>query len=160
MCRYAFHTYKSHFACFSCRKAFKKTALEDYVKHKGLERSYSLIVSVFGSRARRARVEKELGITYQQIRQRYLDDVSACPQCSKKMAAMGMDFRAPARRDEEAWRITAHLYEHGFSFLGCGCSAGHAPPRSMSELPAWLKKYKTMSSGERLLEAIEMKAGR
>lgn len=24
MCRYAFHTYREHFACFTCRKMFRK----------------------------------------------------------------------------------------------------------------------------------------
>jgi len=160
MCRYAFHTYKSHFACFSCRKAFKKIAIEDYVEQKGLERSYSRIMSMYSSRARRARVEQEVGITYEQIRQRYLDDVSACPDCTERMAAMGLDFRAPARRDLDAWNIVAHLYEHGFCFMGCGCSVGYAPPRTLRELPAWLKSHKCQSAGERLLDAIALKARR
>jgi len=29
MCRYAFHIYRPHFACFSCRKMFRPMALED-----------------------------------------------------------------------------------------------------------------------------------
>lgn len=29
MCRYAFPSYKPHFACFSCRKAFKRRLLKD-----------------------------------------------------------------------------------------------------------------------------------
>lgn len=160
MCRYAFHTYKSHFACLPCRKAFKKIAIEDYVKQKGLERSYSLITSAYGSRRRRAGVEKELGITYEQIRQRYLDEVSACPECNERMAAVGLDFRAPPRRDAQAWAIVAYLYENGFSFAGCGCCVGYSPPRTLRELPAWLKSHKPMSDGERLLETIAMKARR
>ena len=32
MCRYGFKTYKSHFACFSCRKTFKQAHEADLVK--------------------------------------------------------------------------------------------------------------------------------
>lgn len=29
MCRYAYHTYKSHYACFDCRKTFKRRLMSD-----------------------------------------------------------------------------------------------------------------------------------
>lgn len=39
MYRYAVHAYKSHFTCFVCRRAFKKTAFEDYQRQTGLSRA-------------------------------------------------------------------------------------------------------------------------
>jgi hypothetical protein len=34
MCRYAFHTYKEPFACFSCRKVFKQTSRWELPEHQ------------------------------------------------------------------------------------------------------------------------------
>jgi hypothetical protein len=154
MCRYAFHTYKSHFACFHCRKAFKKTAIDDYVGHKGIEREFRLLSAAHSSRKKRAETERELGMTYEQITQRYLADVSVCPQCGARMAAMGLDFRPPQQRDQEAWEILSRLYENGFSFRGCGCSVGYEPPKSRKDVPAWLATNSHRSDGEKLLAAI------
>lgn len=154
MCRYAFHTYKSHFACFHCRKAFKKTAIDDYVRHKGIEREFRLIESAYSSRKKRAATERELGITYEQITEQYLADVSICPQCTARMAAMGLDFRPPQQRDREAWEILARLYDNGFSFKGCGCSVGYDPPTKLKDVRAWLAANSQRSDGERLLAAI------
>lgn len=33
MCRYAFHTYKEHYACFHCRKMFRRPPRADLVHH-------------------------------------------------------------------------------------------------------------------------------
>jgi hypothetical protein len=157
MCRYAYKIYKSHFACFECRKAFKKTALEDYVKHKGLDSAYHQITKVFGSPKRRRNKEQELGITYEEIKEQYFADVSCCPECGGTMAAMGLDFKAPKHTDVEAWEIVAKLYEKGFAFKGCGCYVGYDPPTKLSELDAWLGKHMKKSEGEKLLEVIVKK---
>lgn len=153
MCRYAFHTYKSHFACFHCRRAFKKTAIDDYVKHQGIEREFRLLQSAHSSLKKRAAAESELGVTYAQIEEQYLADVSACPQCGGRMAAMGLDFRTPKQRDREAWDILTRLYDHGFSFKGCGCSVGYDPPRKLKDVAAWLTEN-SRSDGEKLLAVI------
>lgn len=157
MCRYAFKSYKSHFACFTCRKAFKKAPLQDYVKHKGLEEAYARIARTAGSPEQRARVERSLGITLQQIEEMYLQDVCTCPECAQPMAAMGLDFKAPRHHDFEAWTIIRHLHEHGFAFQGCGCSVGYKPPSSMRELPAWLEAHVRKSDRERLLQELRLK---
>ena len=158
MCRYAFHTYKSHFACFTCRKAFKKVALDDYVEHIGLKAAYTKILAAFHSPPRRRKVEAELGISYEQLRDRYLSDVSVCPQCQGQMAAMGLDFRSPPKHDVEAWSIIQELHEHGFAFKGCGCNVGYTPPRKKIEVTEWLRRHSRKTVGEELLEAIRRKA--
>lgn len=158
MCRYAIVTYKSHFACFSCRKAFKKTPIEDYVIHVGLSAAYEKILAVFNSPPRRREVEAKLGISYEQLQDRYFAEVSVCPQCRGRMASMGLDFRPPPKRDIEAWSIIQELYEHGFAFKGCGCSVGYAPPTRKAEVTEWLKSRPRQTEGEKLLEAISRKA--
>src|SRR2546423_783849 len=34
MCRYAHHIYKSHYACFPCRKMFRQPAVSDLPEHR------------------------------------------------------------------------------------------------------------------------------
>jgi len=161
MCRYGFKLYKSHFACFHCRKAFKKTALEDWASHNQLGSALHDIFKVFGSDNRRTRVEEKFGITYEQIEKQYLEAVSVCPECGNRMAAMGLDFKAPKKSDREAWTIIRNLYEHGFAFRGCGCYVGYEPPRKVREVPRWLAEQNDKfckSEGERLLAAIREKS--
>lgn len=154
MCRYAFHTYKSHFACFSCRKAFKKTALDDYVEHVGLKFQYQKIIEASSSLQNRKKIEMELGISYEEIKSRYLNDVSVCPQCGGQMAAMGLDFRPTSSKDVDAWNIISILYENGFAFKGCGCGGGLTPPKKQSEINEWLNMHVRKSEGEILLNSI------
>ncbi len=154
MCRYAFKDYKSHFACFECRKTFKKTAITDWVKQKGLDYAYGRLLRVSHTKNQK-RTEEELGTTYERIRDDYLEDVAACPQCGVKMAAMGFDFKAPKIDATEEWKVIATLYDHGFAFHGCGCSVGYAPPKKISGLEAFFREHGRLSEGERLLARIQ-----
>jgi hypothetical protein len=127
MCRYAWHNYRDHFACFDCRKGFKywqwAETDEASFRHK------------------------------QQLRHVPRDIV--CPDCSKPMADMGLDFKAPPKSDTEAWEILRALYEQGFTFHSCGCSVGFAPPRTLREVPEWLERHRKRSDAEKLLERFE-----
>jgi hypothetical protein len=131
MCRYAWHNYRDHFACFQCRKAFKYWQWEDCD-----ESSWKM--------------KKKLGHVPREI---------VCPDCSKPMVDMGLDFRAPAKDDTEAWRIMEVLYENGFTFQGCGCDVGFSPPRTLREVPEWLEKHRRKSAGESLLKRFEARSG-
>ena len=64
--------YKTHFACFKCRLAFK--------------------------------------------------GVATCPSCHQPMTEMGMDFKAPPKRDKKWWANSEILAKAGFTFSSCGCS--------------------------------------
>ena len=77
MCRYAWHNYRDHFACFHCRKAFKYWQWEDCDE------------SQWKMRARLEHVPREI----------------VCPDCSRPMVDMGLDFKAPTKDDREAWQI-------------------------------------------------------
>jgi hypothetical protein len=123
MCRYAWHNYRDHFACFDCRKAFKYWQWEETDE------------SMFNRQQRLKHVPREI----------------VCPDCSKPMADMGLDFKAPPKRNTEAWEILRILYEHGFTFHGCGCDVGVYPPRKLRDVPAWLERQRRRDEGEKLL---------
>lgn len=124
MCRYAWHNYRDHFACFRCRKAFKYWQWEECE-----ERAWS-------AKARLHHVPREI----------------VCPDCARPMVDMGLDFKAPPKSDREAWEVLEALYENGFAFYGCGCYVGFEPPRSLREVPAWLEEHRKPSEGEALLK--------
>lgn len=157
MCRYGNTDYKPHFACFSCRKTFKKIAIVDFLKRSGLDRAYERLSWTHIDTAQRRKLEQEFGTTNEEIRASYFREVGACPQCGQTMAAMGMDFRAPPAGDREAWTIIEALYDHGFAFTGCGCSVGYAPPAKRSGLKEFFSKHERRSEGEELLAAISEK---
>jgi hypothetical protein len=122
MCRYAFHNYRDHFACFDCRKAFKYWKWEDADE------------AAFLRRQQLQQVPREI----------------VCPDCSQPMADMGLDFKAPPKRDSEAWEIVRALYEHGFTFHSCGCGVGFKPPLTLREVPEWIEKHRRQTEGESL----------
>lgn len=152
MCRYAETNYKSHFACFDCRKAFKKVSIDDWSEQKGLDYAYRKLAQNRCLSDRQA--EEEFGTTYASLRDRYIQDVAICPQCGGTMAAMGLDFRAPKTEAIEEWEVLRVLYEHGFAFHGCGCSVGYTPPRKLNGLAAFFREHERRSDGLLLLERL------
>ncbi|QDU56248.1 hypothetical protein [Aeoliella mucimassa] len=155
MCRYSYQTYKSHFACFDCRKTFKKKAMVDWAEQKGLSRTYHQLFVNRGQQLEK--VEARLGITWSEFRQQYYDDVSTCPQCGKAMAAMGLDFRAPKKQDVIAWEVVRDLNDRGFSFAGSGCSVGYTPPRRLRQVDAFFARHQRLSKGRKLLDKFAAK---
>jgi len=130
MCRYAWHNYRDHFACFRCRKAFKYWQWEDCDE------------SAWKLRARLEHVPREI----------------VCPDCSLPMVDMGLDFKAPPKDDREAWQILECLQEQGFAFHGCGCYVGFVPPRTLREVPAWLEEHRRLGEGEALAKKFAARA--
>lgn len=129
MCRYGFTYYRDHFACFRCRKAFKHWQYENL--GWGFPRSERL--------RRPARA-------------------IACPDCSRPMTEMGLDFRAPRKGDRESWQIAEILAANGFTFHGCGCYVGYSPPQLLREVPAWLEQRRQPQEGERLAAQFAARA--
>lgn len=153
MCRYAFKDYKSHFACFDCRKTFKKTSITDWTKQKGLDYAYKKLLRDWSTKNRK-KTEDVVGTTYEKIRDDYLEDVATCPQCGGAMAGMGYDFKAPKVGATEEWEVIRALYDHGFAFHGCGCSVGYTPPKRISGLQTFFRAHGRLSEGQRLLERL------
>jgi len=156
VCRYAVKEYKSHFACFACRKAFKKTAMRDFYAQKGMSQVYHRLATIYCTPPARKAYQKQYGIDYAGLKKAYIDEVSTCPECGSAMAAMGLDFKAPRQSDAEAWEIIREMHAHGFDFRSCGCGPGYGAPRKLSELPEFLEpsSHRRRSAGERLLAGI------
>lgn len=153
MCRYGFKDYKPHFVCFDCRKTFKKVMIGSWAKQKGLDLAYARLLRLSRTQHQQ-RVEEEVGTTLQEIVDRYFHEISPCPQCRAKMAALGLDFRAPKQEAKEEWQVVQMLYENGFSFHGCGCGVAYVAPKKMNELKEFFEKYGELSEGEALLKRI------
>jgi hypothetical protein len=130
MCRYAWHNYRDHFACFECRKSFK------YWQYAECDEE------VFRTKQRLLHVPREI----------------VCPECSKPMIDMGLDFKAPRKADVNAWTILQALAENGFTFHGCGCYVGFKPPRTLREVPQWLEEHRRKSTGEKLLDRVDQRS--
>jgi len=141
VCRYAFKTYKSHFACFACRKVFKKTPIEDYLKQRGDDFAYwQLVKSIRWKNKKRKEVEERFNTTLEKIKTEYFEEISICPDCGGRMANMGLDFRAPKKTDIQAWQAVKGLFVTGRSFLTCGCDGPGFIPANRSEYKACLKE--------------------
>lgn len=130
MCRYAWHNYRDHFACFECRKAFKywQWGITDEEN--------------FGHKQQLQSVPRDI----------------VCPDCSRPMVDMGLDFKAPPKNDADAWEIMRALYDHGFNFSSCGCGVGFRPPRTLREVPEWIEQHRHRTEAEELLEKFAGKA--
>ncbi len=122
MCRYAWHNYRDHFACFDCRKAFKQWQWE------------ATDEQTFREHQRLKHVPRKI----------------VCPDCSSPMADMGLDFKSPPKDDVEAWEIIRALHDHGFTFHNCGCGVGFKPPRTLRQVPQWLERHRKRGEGETL----------
>jgi hypothetical protein len=113
MCRYAFHLYKRHYACFQCRKAFKR-------RFKREERVWGRVKPAFDPNDP--------------------DLPAKCPGCGLLMADMGLDFKAPPRADAKAWSVAESLWEVGFTFHSCGCGGPGYRPRKARDYEAFLRE--------------------
>lgn len=132
MCRYGYHNYRDHFACFHCRKAFKSWQWND---RRG---------ETWKARARLHYGPREV----------------VCPDCARPMIDMGLDFKAPPKPDREAWEIMKILSRNGFTFHNCGCGGpGFKPPRRLRELSAWLEAHRKPGAGESLLRKFSARRG-
>ncbi len=120
MCRYGYQTYKSHFACFRCRKMFKKVALADIIRQNGDE--YLWQAARYRD-ARRKPPDYEKRI--RAFQEKYGGErIQICPDCGGEMADLGLDAKAPPRSKVAAWKALESLYSVGVSFHTCGC---HGP---------------------------------
>jgi len=149
MCRYAFKDYKPHFACFGCRKTFKKVRMEEYFAQRGLGPTYDRLSS--------GKTDEKHAGEIEVMEQGYLKDVGICTHCGTEISSVGMDFRAPPMAEKEAWAILHCLYQYGFAFTGCGCSVGYKPPAKMSGMAEFLGSHSRKSGGKKLLENIQRK---
>ncbi|MEM7114981.1 MAG: hypothetical protein AAF614_21265 [Chloroflexota bacterium] len=87
-----------------------------------------------------ANLEAKHGITLRQIEQNYIDRVSKCPECGEHMADLGLDFKAPKKKDVKAWQIIQGMYEIGHAFHTCGCNGFGYVPKNIRQYQDYLAK--------------------
>ena len=118
MCRYGNTHYKNHYACFTCRKAFKRFQEDEWPE------------------AERPAMGEVVP--------------APCPDCGRPMADMGLDFKAPKRRETEHWAVVEHLFRHGFAYHCCGCGGPGYRPSRWEDVPAFIASHRCQSPGELL----------
>lgn len=139
MCRYAAKTYKSHYACFNCRKAFKQAHVadillrvqKDKVFHELNGKSIRKVGQVFTKGERH-----KLRDLVSEIRVREVK----CPQCAGIMANLGLDFKAPKQTAVKEWKIVEGLFVTGKEFYSCGCDGIGYIPQNPRDYEAYLNK--------------------
>ncbi|WP_189000607.1 hypothetical protein [Deinococcus roseus] len=52
---------------------------------------------------------------------------------------MGLDFKAPPRKDSKAWNVLEVLSGYGFRFHSCGCGGPGYRPRTLKDLKKFLQ---------------------
>lgn len=124
MCRYGMHSYKQHYACFECRKAFKRRLLADV--QPGRQES------VAGRWFRANATLQERQVLEEE------PEVAKCPDCGGPMASMGLDFEAPPKDDYRAWQHLRSLYKVGIAFHSCGCGGPGLVPATTEALVSHL----------------------
>lgn len=134
MCRYAFKTYKHHFACFRCRKAFKQAPYSDLLQRIGKAGYYEKLCR----KPINTLTDKEATMLTN-INQNYKDREIKCPQCGSYMADMGLDFKSPKKTAVQEWAIIQGLYTIGKCFYSCGCNGIGFIPQKPKDYELYLK---------------------
>ena len=112
MCRYAMYgPYKSHFACFECRKMFRHSyeVRDHYERKRGFSREEAMNLPV------------------------------PCPECSRPMCNMGLDFKAPRQNEIEQWEKARQLYAHGYLWSSCGCNGPGLAVATLKDVQPFLQ---------------------
>jgi len=135
MCRYAFKTYKSHFACFHCRKTFKQPHYSDLLQRIGKSEHYEKLLDK--SIKKLSDKEKEM---LTNLGLRFSKREIKCPECSNYMADLGLDFKSPKKQAVKEWKIIEGLYTIGKSFYSCGCNGIGYIPQNPKDYETYLKK--------------------
>lgn len=137
MCRYAQKTYKSHYACFKCRKSFKQPDVYDIVKRIEKEKIYRepgktiRKVGYLFTKTETAKLQKIVS----EIENRTIN----CPECSNAMADLGKDFKAPKKSAVKEWKIIESLFKTGKCFRTCGCDGIGYIPKNPKDYEIYLK---------------------
>ena len=139
MCRYSWKNYKSHFACFKCRKAFKQPPICDWLMLHNMEYAYDQLLRLWGNKPKLRLRESELGITYDELVKKYQLGAHRCPQCGEQMVDMGLDFKPPKQVDKKAWRLLHGMFRVGHCFYSCGCNGPGWIPKTTADYRKYLQ---------------------
>jgi hypothetical protein len=155
MCRYGMSgPYKRHYACFSCRKAFKQPPIEDYLDSRGRGYVYKQLQHLWANKEILQLREKELGHRLSDLEEEYRNATHKCPECGGQMIDMGLDFKPPKQSDAKAWKTLEGMYHVGHAFHTCGCSGPGWIPKSTSDYRNYLTSRR--KHYEEQLEQVQM----
>jgi hypothetical protein len=144
MCRYAYSgPYKTHFACFKCRKAFKQPPIEDYLAVQGRVHIYRELVACWSCEKKLTQRERKYGVKLDELRAEYHAAERQCPECGELMADLGLDFKPPRQNDVRAWTALQGVYRVGHVWRTCGCNGPGWIPKSKSEFQQYLVDTKS-----------------
>lgn len=143
MCRYGSSgPYKTHYACFSCRKAFKQAPIEDYLDSRGRGYVYKQLQHLWLNKKALQIRENELGHRLSELQEEYRNAIRKCPECGGQMIDMGLDFKPPKQSDAKAWNILQGMYRVGHAFHTCGCNGPGWIPKSTGDYRKYLASNK------------------
>ena len=137
--------YKSHFACFTCHKAFKQPPIGDFFAAQGQKRNIHAELAKLwsaGDRSELQRRERQLNTRLDELEAEYRTSVRKCPECGEPMVDMGLDFKPPRKSDAKAWQILKGMYATGHAFHTCGCDGPGWIPKSSSDYKQYLETHK------------------
>jgi hypothetical protein len=127
--------YKSHFACFRCRKTFKQAHYADLLKKIGKAGYFQKLMhksmDKFSDKER---------VQFEEFDKNFMSREIKCPQCGGYMVDLGLDFRSPKQTAVKEWRIIEGLYTIGKSFYSCGCDGPGYIPNNPKDYEAYLNK--------------------
>ena len=127
MCRYGFKTYKPHYICFTCRKSFKQSTIEDNIIQNGDWDMYRRAYLYYNNN-RSKQFRKDNPELIKRFETQYRNKEYKCPECGSKMNNIGLDFKAPRKNKIKEWEIIKSMYTLGNSFHSCGCDGpGYIP---------------------------------
>ena len=129
VCRYGSKSYKVHYACFECRKVFRRPSPWELLVQDGLEQTYRQL-RAGGSEARNRRLAA--------LEAKYFGRAQVCPDCRRPLANVGMDLRTPKRSDVRQWRIVADMFRLGHAFQTCGCNGPGFIPSNAADYRRYL----------------------
>jgi hypothetical protein len=127
------YRYQIQFACFKCRKAYKRP----YIVNE-LQRSAWLSQRISG----------------RQPSKPFLMPVYHCPECNGLLTMMGRAFRAPRHDSLEQWSKVELMARSGFTFHS---SAGRLPD-TLNEARKYIETHRKLSKGEKLAKQIRRRA--
>lgn len=140
MCRYALVDYKQTYACFACRKVFKKVTLTDYLRQHGLSKKFDKLTNC-RKKSEQIELEQKYGTTADNIINEYQQKICKCPDCGGEMANMGMDFKAPKIQDIKEWKIIEGMYQIGAIYQTCGCHGFGYVPKNINDYVEYLNNH-------------------
>jgi hypothetical protein len=138
MCRFGGKNYKNTYACFNCRKVFKKTAIYDYMKQHGLLEIYINLSNAYYKKSLLNLLELTYNTKYDDLINNYKNQINKCPQCGNIMADLGKTFKAPKKTNIKEWHIIEGMYKIGHVFLSCGCDGIGFVPTDLKEYDEYL----------------------